>query len=254
MLGSDVLSVRMGGIYALQRLGEEHPDEYHIQIMRLFCAFVRNPTGAKGDLVVEYEGYVPFHKLREDLQEVMSAIANRSDMQINLERKNNYKLDLSGACLKYLFLERAKLSDVGLSWADLTGAYLIHADLSNAGLTHTNLSGATLAFANLSRAILRYATLPEAKMQQAILSNATLDEADLSNAILISASLDGATLYGTNLSGTDFSLNAQGPAEGLTQLQLNCASADKDNPPKLARVIDAKTGRSLEWRGAAIDC
>ena len=44
MLGSEVLSVRLGGIYALQRLAEEWPDQYHIQIMRLFCAFVRLPT------------------------------------------------------------------------------------------------------------------------------------------------------------------------------------------------------------------
>ena len=44
MLGSEVLSVRLGGIYALQRLAEEEPKQYHVQIMRLFCAFVRNPT------------------------------------------------------------------------------------------------------------------------------------------------------------------------------------------------------------------
>ena len=28
MLGNDVLSVRLGGIYALQRLAEEHPEQY----------------------------------------------------------------------------------------------------------------------------------------------------------------------------------------------------------------------------------
>ena len=44
MLGSDVLSVRLAGIYALQRLAAEHPDQYHIQVMRLFCAFLRMPT------------------------------------------------------------------------------------------------------------------------------------------------------------------------------------------------------------------
>ena len=44
MLGNGVLSVRLGGIYALQRLAEESPGQYHIQIMRLFCAFVRSPT------------------------------------------------------------------------------------------------------------------------------------------------------------------------------------------------------------------
>ena len=48
MLGSGVLSVRMGGIYALQRLAEEHPKEYAIQILGLFCAFVRHPPRAPG--------------------------------------------------------------------------------------------------------------------------------------------------------------------------------------------------------------
>ena len=254
MLGSEVLPVRLGGIYALQTLATEHPVAYHIQIMQLFCAFVRNPLGDKEDFVVEYEGNVSFNKLRDDLQAAMTAIINRKEVQINLEHQYNYKPDLSGAYLKYLAFEDANLSNVNLSWADLTDAYLYRADLSNAGLTHTNLSGATLAFANLSKAILRYADLSDTKAPEAILSNATIDYADLSNADLNGARLDGATLYGTILSGADFSFNAQGPAEGLTQWQLNCASADKDNPPKLARVIDAKTGRSLEWRGTAIDC
>ena len=36
MLGSDVLSVRLGGIYALERLAKESPCEYHVQIMKAF--------------------------------------------------------------------------------------------------------------------------------------------------------------------------------------------------------------------------
>jgi hypothetical protein len=57
-----------------------------------------------------------------------------------------------------------------------------------------------------------------------------------------------ATLYGTILSGTDFSHNAQAPAKGLTQDQLDGACAADDNPPNLARVVDVRTGRGLEWR------
>ena len=44
MLGNGVLSVRLGGIYALTRLAQEHPEQYHLQTMELFCAFVRHPT------------------------------------------------------------------------------------------------------------------------------------------------------------------------------------------------------------------
>ena len=35
MLGSDVLSVRLGGIYALERLAAEDPNQYHILVMKL---------------------------------------------------------------------------------------------------------------------------------------------------------------------------------------------------------------------------
>ena len=54
MLGSEVLTVRLGGIYALQRLAEEHPKQYHIQIMRLLCAFMRHPiTGEREDIMTD---------------------------------------------------------------------------------------------------------------------------------------------------------------------------------------------------------
>ena len=64
MLGSTVLSVRLGGIYALARLARAHPGDYHTQIMSLLCAFVRNPPGVgkeKQDT----------KKLREDVQAVL---------------------------------------------------------------------------------------------------------------------------------------------------------------------------------------
>ena len=47
MLGNELLSARLGGIYALQRLAGDHPDEYHMQVIELFCAFVRHPAQAE---------------------------------------------------------------------------------------------------------------------------------------------------------------------------------------------------------------
>ena len=58
MLGSEVLSVRLEGIYALARLAREHPEEYHIQIMRLFCAYVRNPPLEAGEDIGSAETYL----------------------------------------------------------------------------------------------------------------------------------------------------------------------------------------------------
>ena len=89
MLGNSVLTVRMGGIYALQQLAEEHSGQYHVQVMRLFCTFVRLPTK---------DNEVKFHPenddepdeqtqtLRADVQDVVRAIGFRSRAGISLEQ------------------------------------------------------------------------------------------------------------------------------------------------------------------------
>ena len=48
MIGSPVLAVRLGGIYALDHLAQEHPSEHHVHVMRVLCAFVRNPSHDRG--------------------------------------------------------------------------------------------------------------------------------------------------------------------------------------------------------------
>ena len=49
MLGHQSLPARLGGISALQNLAEEHPKEYHRQVMKILCAFVRRPPADARD-------------------------------------------------------------------------------------------------------------------------------------------------------------------------------------------------------------
>ena len=165
MLGSEVLSVRLGGIYALARLARAHPGDYHTQIMSLLCAFVRNPPGVgkeKQDT----------KKLREDVQAIMPAICVRSELQIEIEEKEFYfNLDLSGADLHGVSLLRvaslgnsnlqprpgisANLKGAFLSCSNLSGAHLVFANLKDAQFFGANLEGAFLSRSNLSGADLR---------------------------------------------------------------------------------------------------
>ena len=115
MLGNKVLAVRLGGIYALSRLAREHPGDYHTQIMRLLCAFVRNPPEAEK----EDQGT---NKLSEDILVTVSSVRGRSEAQIKIEKKEKYRLGLSGT----------NLCGVYLSKANLSYAYLIEANLSRA--------------------------------------------------------------------------------------------------------------------------
>ena len=219
MLGSEVLSVRLGGIYALERLATEHPEQYHVQIIKLFCAFARHPAKDDGSQSTIDEEENPRHntpRLREDVAAVMEAIRVRSKVAVELERSN---------CLR-----------IGLSSADSRDARLMKADLSRAVLTGADLSGA--------------------RLDDADLSGAWLDGANLSGARLGGANLSGADLWSTNLSGAflvqglddEEDETSWRPAKGLTQESLNRACADK--PPQLLdRVIDAESGKALEWCG-----
>ena len=120
MLGSPVLSVRLGGIYALQRLAEDELKQYHVQVMRLLCAFVRNPTKDEDDKTkppgTEKEPNIKDYKVREDVQETMTAIGARSDVAVELEKKADppFLPDLSGAYLPFVRLFKANLTDADL--------------------------------------------------------------------------------------------------------------------------------------------
>ena len=275
MMGSDVLSVRLGGIYALQRLAEEHPDEYHIQIMRLFCAFVRNPTGSETVPHRLYSEDEPgaFPVLREDVQVVMTAIGSRSQTGLDLEKSMpNFKLeldgaDLGGANLYHANLAGGNLSGVnlvhsGLRSSDLSQANLAGATLRRANMATANLSGANMLDTNLSYAIADFANLSDVHLDRADLSRANLEDADLSGAVIGAANLTGANLQDTNLSGAIFRMAERTTPSlplmvrdlfaRLTQDQLDQAKADLDNPPKIGSgTVDIETGQQLVWRGAA---
>ena len=236
MLGSNVLSVRLGGIYALGRLASEYPEQYHIQIMRLFCAFVRFPTKDQslesGQVEIEPGTLLG---IRQDVEAVIHAIGSRAESRIALERKASFRLDLRGVDLpKAQFLDAnlsnamfhdSNLSGTNFANTDLSDAFFTSADLSQArfykvnftktSLSSVNLSGAMLEDedlsgldfhdANLSCANLHRANLFGAIFQDAIVANAWLECADLSGASFLSADLSGAHFLDANLSKADIS-------------------------------------------------
>ena len=87
-------------------------------------------------------------------------------------------------------------------------------------------------------------TCPGMPLVKANLTDVVLFAANLSN-----AKLTGANLTGTNLGGADLTGANLSKAKGLSQDQLDAATADPDNPPTLDDAWDAETGAPLEWRG-----
>ena len=257
MLGSDVLAVRLGGIYALQRLAQER-DEYHVPIMRLFCAFVCNPTETKDDKsVATNEEYEHSRPPRPDVVAIMEAIASRKIDRLTLEQEDGFYPDFRYANLIGLNLSR--IGNVDLSWSRLTGANLSYIWLP----PQTNFSqvreayGANLSYARLNRVNFKLCNFWGTDLSDSLLIGANLQCADLrkanlANTTLATADLSGATFRDANLSGTQFSLDDHPPARGLTQNQLDDARATADNPPNLNGVLDTHTGKQLVWRGKSL--
>lgn len=263
MLGSKVLSVRLGGIYALERLATEDPEHYHVQIMQLFCAFVRHPaTSEEVEAGKEGESNQSLASLpiREDVHAVIKAISVRRARQLKAERDAQFQLDLvganlpeawlSGADLSGALLDGANLHRARLSRANLCNALLNDANLSRARLHDADLSGALLDGANLSGALLPRANCSETLLNNANLSRASLRHTKLKGAGLLCSDLSRASLDDANLSGAELSTpHDDYPALGLTQSQLDKARADPHKPPILVDVFDDDTGKPLVWRG-----
>ena len=225
MLGNEVLAIRLGGIYALRGLAEEDPEQYHVQIMKLLCAFVRNPVKDESDVVTASRGVEGENQpkpFRPDIRAVMDAIAAiRSDAGIALEKKEDFRPELRGA--------------------DLRGGHFIKDNWSSVNLFAANLSGCIPppGAADLSGP---FGPPDVTSFHDVNLSDAGLNGANLSGAILLRTILPDANLSFTNLSSTLLSQPI-----GLTQVQLDQACADPNKPPYLEDCFDAETGEPLVW-------
>ena len=253
MVGNSVLAVRLGGIYALQRLAEEYPEEYHLQIMQLLCAFVRNPT-ASGSMTdksrgAHSTGYPP---LPEDVQAAITAISERSHIGQTIERNSTFTLDLNGA-----YLVGANLRQAALMRADLHGAHLINADLTYADLSGAKLTKAELKCADLTEATCSRAEIVSARLNGCVaqwtkfdaanLTGSNLSDADLIGADFSEARLFEVSLTNANVSGSDFRPQSEKDGAGSptstnfyagpTSKQLREAKWEASDPPLVSKSM-----------------
>ena len=218
MLGNENLSVRLGGIYVLQGLTEEHTEQYYVSCMKLLCALVRNPpkdenlTPLPDREMIRHDGEL---KLRADVQTVMDMMKSRDDKLVALEQDKGFVIDFRGADLRGANLLIANLAKVDLRGADMAGA-----DATGARLSYAGLSGARL-----------YKTV--------------FASADFSNARFYGVDLSRTWFCGRDIMG---GRRFSSPAVGISVQWLQYATAKKGDPPIFGDVVlDAETGRRLVW-------
>lgn len=250
-LGSKEITVRIGGVYALERVAKDSPKD-HWTVMEVLTAFVRerspnrqpDPGTAKRQAPNGKDPELP--GIPTDVQSALTAIGRRDaskdvegqrlDLsQTYLVRANLDRANLQAANLRSTDLQWASLGGTNLRKANLRSTDLRWANLHSANLQAANLWGANFLRANLDSADLQGADLLDAKLSGAGLDSTNLQQArlgrsQLQKANLRSANLQGADLWDANLLRADLhSANLQGAillvtdlrgTEGLTQPQL----------------------------------
>ena len=244
MLGNGVLPVRLGGIYALQQLAKEDAVNYHVQVMRIFCAFLHHPTTDQTtdvasnslDTNIEHGRRDSKMYIRRDVQDVLHAIGSRDRKEIELEGRVGFDLVINGADYQGLKLyevvrfsydrsfklldsrpkRRAKFSNVhfrnvnfseaDLSFVDMSNAEFWDTDFTDAVLEDVDLSGTSWDGGSLRNARLSSVDLSRARIENSSFVDTDLSRADLSSVIFDNVDLSNANLSNANVSGTCFSL------------------------------------------------
>lgn len=242
-LGSDDLTVRLGGIYALERIARDSPRDYG-PVMEVLTAFVRQESPLPGDAAATPQTSAPPIPL--EVEAVLKVIGRRTPEQISAEVEEGGCLDLAGINAVGMDLAGYDLRNTCWDRSDLRGAIMVRADLSDATfaestLIQANLDGvaaqgasfyqANIALANLSRADLQNANLLAADLSTATLEGTNLSEANLlgtnlRNALLLSTDLSGANVLNADFTGAVLSGANLTDVKGLTGEQIEPAIVD----------------------------
>lgn len=249
-LGRPELELRLGGIYALERIARDSAAD-HGPVMEVLTAYLREHARSEPSVDLDEETTdrlrrrsplltSPSPRPPADVEAVMAVLRRRKDSA----RRSSHVLDLSGTDLR-----GANLEEVDLRGANLEATSFLEARLTGARLTGCNLSRAQLdgaecdrvdfEGANLLRAQLRFASLRGASLRGAELRWARLDGAHLEG-----AQLDFANLRGAHLDGVWFRSSRAGPvATGLDTVNLFKILGEARWPPEFDHVVAATVNR-----------
>lgn len=192
-LGSDKIDVRIGGIFALERIARDSAKD-HPTVMEVLTAFVREHSREMWPPPDQSTSEGQERSIRPDIQAALAVVVRRDKERdvrpINLAGAVLMGADFSFADLAHASFYKANLQFAQFHSTKLNGAIMVDADLTGSRLFYTDLRGAILDRADLTGTDL---------------TGAYLDGACLDNVILKDAHLLGASFFGARMLGVDWS-------------------------------------------------
>ncbi|MEU4618272.1 pentapeptide repeat-containing protein [Streptomyces umbrinus] len=224
-LGDDAVDVRLGGIYALQRIMEDSPRD-HSTIANVLGAYLRTHAvkplkkgdSASADAIAAAtvlanrdvsrdflfvfdlsNTRLPGLEIKPRMHQMSKVVFGAQLRGAILSGVDWNGAQLRSADLREVFLEKANMSHVNFVGAQLEGAHLADSNLSHAKFNVAHLKGADLAKSDLRDADLGGAKLVNATLAMTNLASVSLFRADLTDAYLGGSNLADANLEGANL-------------------------------------------------------
>lgn len=200
------VEVRLGAIYALERIAFDSPRD-HWTIVEVLTAYVRQNARVPMQLVEEKDKFASATGPSTEIQAILTVLGRRR--RAGRREPAGQRIDLRETVLR-----RAQCSYAHLEHAEF---YMSH--LEGADFEYASLRGARFLQAHLEAAYFRGTQLQGADFGGASLSAAYFHGADLQGADFRGANLEGAVLFTADLSGANFQ-----DARGLNVQQIKAAS------------------------------
>jgi len=222
LANDEQLDVRLGGIYALERIARDSATHYE-PVMEVLTAFLREHSRTRpedrADPARGQDARDSDLEPRVDFQAVVTILGRRDrrhEKPASRFRLNLRGVDLRGADFHEAHLERADFHE-----AHLEHAYFHEAHLEGADFREAHLEEAYFVAAYLEEALFHFAYLKKAIFHHAHLRGASFGEAHVEGASFVGADLGRNVFVNADLRGADF-----GEATGLRHNQLALAFTD----------------------------
>jgi hypothetical protein len=237
-LGSTQMDVRLGGLYALERIARDSITD-RSTVLSIMAAFIRGhspwPPSLPGQYVAEASNNdLPVLDHRApDVEAALSIMGRLPNRRITATQRTLWAMTALGRPFKGFdqaldkYVSSIALVTPNLSNVDLRKARLMAPNLSQAVLNGANLQHSFIYRGNFDQCILDHADLRGGQFMVCTFRKASLEDANLEGAILIDVKLDDADLSRANLEKAELA-GARLATALLANASLKAARASKE--------------------------
>jgi uncharacterized protein YjbI with pentapeptide repeats len=211
-LGNDEITVRLGGLYALEQILRDSPEE-HETVIEVIATYIRERSKINqlNEGISSKSGSTNLKRVSTDIQTALRILTRRPTGEgRNEDRIDLHNTNFQGAYLtKTEFGKLANLRDATLDFVNFQRATLDNVDFTSAMLSGANFNHAAISGSNFTRVWTYDANFSDARITSGNFSEAQMDGTNFNGADLAYVNFNGASLFNSkfnnaNLLGTTF--------------------------------------------------